>query len=106
MILPWQGDLAHMRATADYTFDENVADAMKLSSVFDCIATFRRPVIALVKGNTFGGGLGLLSSCDMAYGVEGTQCVVPSSASHVSQHSAIRHVNTLDSCDFLSAAHV
>jgi methylglutaconyl-CoA hydratase len=69
-----------MRATSDFTFSENVADAMKLSAVFDCIATFRRPVVALVKGNSFGGGLGLLSACDIAYGVEGTQCGAPACA--------------------------
>ena len=34
------GDLKHMRSTADYTFEENKADAMRLSAVFDTINYF------------------------------------------------------------------
>jgi hypothetical protein len=30
----------------------------------------RRPVIALVGGNTFGGGIGVLAACDMAFAVK------------------------------------
>lgn len=65
------GDLKHMRATADFTFEENEADAMKLSGVFHSIYAFPKPVIAMVGGNTFGGGLGLISACDMAFGITG-----------------------------------
>lgn len=65
------GDLKHMRATADFTFEQNEADAMKLSGVFDALYAFPRPVVAMVDGNTFGGGLGLISACDMAFGTKG-----------------------------------
>lgn len=34
------GDLKHMRSTADFTFEENEADAMRLSAVFDTINYF------------------------------------------------------------------
>jgi len=64
------GDLKHMRSTGDFTFEENEADAMRLSAVFDTINYFPRPVIALVGGNTFGGGIGVLSACDMAFSVK------------------------------------
>eukprot|EP00040_Diaphanoeca_grandis_P016621 m.86038 g.86038 ORF g.86038 m.86038 type:complete len:291 (+) comp25920_c0_seq1:63-935(+) len=65
------GDLKHMRATADFTKEQNIEDAMKLSGVFDALYRFPRPVIAMVEGNTFGGGLGLISACDMAFGLKG-----------------------------------
>eukprot|EP00041_Stephanoeca_diplocostata_P015017 m.283956 g.283956 ORF g.283956 m.283956 type:complete len:306 (-) comp19893_c0_seq1:240-1157(-) len=64
------GDLKHMRATADFTHAENEADAMRLSGVFDALYTFPAPVIAMVAGNTFGGGLGLISACDMAFATQ------------------------------------
>jgi methylglutaconyl-CoA hydratase len=67
------GDLKHMRATADFTADENRADAMRLSGVFDAINNFPRPVVAMVGGNVFGGGLGILSACDMVFAVTGTK---------------------------------
>lgn len=65
------GDLKHMRATGDFSFEENEADAMRLSGVFDALYSFPRPVVAIVAGNTFGGGLGLISACDMAFGLTG-----------------------------------
>ena len=44
---------------------------MRLSGVFDALHSFPRPVVAMVAGNTFGGGLGLISACDMAFGLTG-----------------------------------
>eukprot|EP00035_Acanthoeca_spectabilis_P007559 m.138164 g.138164 ORF g.138164 m.138164 type:complete len:296 (+) comp13996_c1_seq1:305-1192(+) len=67
------GDLKHMRATADFTFEENCADAMRLSGVFDSIYNFPQPVVAMVGGNVFGGGLGVLSACDMVFAVAPTK---------------------------------
>jgi len=64
------GDLKHMRSTADFTFEENEADAMRLSAVFDTINYFPKPVVGLVGGNTFGGGIGVISACDMAFSVQ------------------------------------
>jgi len=67
------GDLKHMLATSDFTHAENQADAMRLSGVFDTVNNFPRPVLALVGGNVFGGGLGLLSACDVVFATEGTK---------------------------------
>lgn len=61
-------DLNWMRRMADYSHDENVADAQSLATLLATLATFSRPVIARVQGATFGGGVGLVSACDIAIG--------------------------------------
>jgi len=67
------GDLSWMRRLADYSYDENVADAMGLGTLLKIINTLSKPTIALVQGNAFGGGVGLTACCDIAIAEEGTQ---------------------------------
>ena len=67
------GDLNWMRRLADYSFEENVTDAMGLGTLLKVINTLPKPTIALVQGNAFGGGVGLTSCCDIAIAEEGTQ---------------------------------
>lgn len=67
------GDLNWMRRLADYSFDQNVADAMGLGTLLRIINTLPKPTIALVQGNAFGGGVGLTACCDIAIAEEGTQ---------------------------------
>jgi methylglutaconyl-CoA hydratase len=67
------GDLNWMRKMADYSFDENVADAMGLGVLLKTINFLQKPTIALVHGSVFGGGVGLTSCCDIAVAEEGTQ---------------------------------
>lgn len=64
------GDLKHMKSTAKWTKTQNQEEAFKLSGVFNSLRTFDRPVIALVNGPAYGGGVGLISSCDMAFAVK------------------------------------
>eukprot|EP00602_Paraphysomonas_sp_CaronLab_P009244 CAMPEP_0185036760 /NCGR_PEP_ID=MMETSP1103-20130426/30198_1 /TAXON_ID=36769 /ORGANISM="Paraphysomonas bandaiensis, Strain Caron Lab Isolate" /LENGTH=232 /DNA_ID=CAMNT_0027574433 /DNA_START=161 /DNA_END=859 /DNA_ORIENTATION=+ len=64
------GDLKHMKATAKWTYDQNKEEAFRLSGVFNSLRTFPRPVIAMINGPAFGGGVGLISSCDMAFAVK------------------------------------
>ena len=61
------GDLKAMRASGTKSREENVSEAMHLSGVFAGLRTFPRPVIALVDGPCFGGGVGIISACDMAF---------------------------------------
>ena len=70
------GDLKHMRSTGDYTHDENEAEAMVLSGLFEDIRSFPRPVIALVGGPCYGGGVGIISSCDMAFALPSCRFVL------------------------------
>lgn len=67
------GDLNWMRRVADYSFEQNVMDAMGLGTLLKTINTLPKPTIALVQGNAFGGGVGLTACCDIAIAEEGTQ---------------------------------
>lgn len=63
-------DLNWMKRMVDYTFEENVADARALSDMLQAIHDCPKPVIAKVHGAAFGGGVGLVSACDMAVALE------------------------------------
>lgn len=67
------GDLEWMRKAAAYTDEENVRDAMHLARLFKSIAECPAVVIALVHGAAFGGGAGLVASCDVAVAAEDTR---------------------------------
>jgi methylglutaconyl-CoA hydratase len=59
-------DLNWMKRMVDYSFDENVTDAMVLADMLRSIRDAAKPVIARVQGAAFGGGVGLVAACDMA----------------------------------------
>jgi len=60
------GDLAWMRRTADYTIEQNLADAMNLARLLHRLHTMPQPTLALVNGPAYGGGVGLVACCDIA----------------------------------------
>lgn len=66
------GDLEWMRRAADYTEEQNYQDAMLLGGLFETVASSPACVIAQVHGAAFGGGAGLVASCDVAVAQEGT----------------------------------
>jgi methylglutaconyl-CoA hydratase len=59
-------DLNWMRRMADYSFEENLADAMNLAELMKTLSTLSKPTIALVQGAAIGGGVGLVACCDIA----------------------------------------
>lgn len=59
-------DLDWMRRMAQYSHDENRADAMKLATMLRTIHECPKPVIARVHGPAFAGGVGLVAACDIA----------------------------------------
>lgn len=63
-------DLNWMRAAADYTESENVEDSVFFSQMLNKLHTLPQPTIAVVQGPAVGGGLGLVSACDMAFAVK------------------------------------
>ena len=63
-------DLNWMRRMADYTHEENVADAAKLAEMLRVIYTCPKPTIARVQGDVYAGGMGLVAACDMAVAVD------------------------------------
>ena len=59
-------DLNWMRRMADYSRDENLADAGKLAEMLHVLYTCPKPTIARVQGDVYAGGCGLVAACDMA----------------------------------------
>ena len=69
-------DLNWMRRMADYTRDENLADAGQLAAMLRTIYACPKPTIARVQGDVFAGGVGLVAACDMAVSVDtATYCL-------------------------------
>ena len=69
-------DLNWMRRMADYTRDENIADAGQLAAMLQAIYECPKPTIAAVQGDVFAGGMGLVAACDMAVSVDtATYCL-------------------------------
>jgi methylglutaconyl-CoA hydratase len=69
-------DLNWMRRMADYTRDENLADAGELAAMLRAIYECPKPTIARVQGDVFAGGVGLVAACDMAVSVDtATYCL-------------------------------
>lgn len=64
------GDLNWMRSMADYTREQNLADAALLSGMLQAIYTCPKPIIAAIHGDVFAGGMGLVAACDMAVSVD------------------------------------
>jgi len=59
------GDLEWMRSMADYTHEENLADAERLFDLFKIMADCSVPLLGLIHGAVYGGGLGLVAVCDV-----------------------------------------
>lgn len=58
-------DLNWMKRAADYTEQRNQIDAFELASMLNKLFTLPKVTIACVQGAAFGGGLGLVSCCDI-----------------------------------------
>ena len=61
-------DLAWMKRMAGYGHDENLADAKALADMLSTIANCPKPTVACVNGPAYGGGVGLIACCDVAFG--------------------------------------
>jgi methylglutaconyl-CoA hydratase len=59
-------DLNWMRRTAEYTYEQNLADAQALARMLHILNTLPRPTLAVVNGPAYGGGVGLVACCDIA----------------------------------------
>lgn len=63
-------DLGFMRAAADYTFAENVQDGEAIFDLMLAVEQCPTPVVARVNGAAIGGGVGLVSCCDIVVAVD------------------------------------
>jgi methylglutaconyl-CoA hydratase len=66
-------DLNWMRASLDFTRDENVADALLMADMFRAIDACPQPVIGRIHGAALGGGAGLTAVCDIAIAADDTR---------------------------------
>jgi methylglutaconyl-CoA hydratase len=64
-------DLSWMRAMADYTWEQNRADAQGLADMLHAIWSCPVPVIGRVHGDCYAGGVGLAAVCDIVVAAEG-----------------------------------
>ncbi len=63
-------DLNWMRRMADYTREENLADAAQLAFMLRTLYECPKPTIARVQGDVYAGGMGLVAACDIALSVD------------------------------------
>jgi len=63
-------DLNWMRRMADYTREENLADAAQLAFMLRTLYECPKPTIARVQGDVYAGGMGLVAACDLAVSVD------------------------------------
>ena len=63
-------DLNMMRRVASYSAAENKDDARRLAHMLNAIYNCSKPTIALVNGPALGGGVGLVTACDIAIASE------------------------------------
>lgn len=64
------GDLGWMQAQMAADPETRFVEARKLAEMLQALNTMPKPLIGLVQGNAFGGGVGLASVCDVAIGVD------------------------------------
>ncbi len=62
-------DLNWMKSMAKYSRDENIRDSTLLLDLYETIYTCPKPVIGVINGHAFGGGLGLIAVCDITIGI-------------------------------------
>jgi methylglutaconyl-CoA hydratase len=60
------GDLGWMRAQFDADRIGRIAEARRFAMMLKTLSELPQPLIARVHGNAFGGGIGLISICDLA----------------------------------------
>lgn len=63
-------DLNWMRKMIDYSYEENLEDSNQVSDCMHLLYTLPMPSIARINGAAIGGGMGLVSACDIAIAQE------------------------------------
>ncbi|MCX6124494.1 MAG: enoyl-CoA hydratase-related protein, partial [Proteobacteria bacterium] len=59
-------DLSWMQASAKLSYNENIKDAARLTSMFESVYHLQMPTVAAIRGAVYGGALGLIACCDFA----------------------------------------
>ena len=67
------GDLRWMQAQMQADDSGRANEARKLAHMLKALNELPKPLIGRIQGQAFGGGIGLISVCDVAIGVEGAR---------------------------------
>ena len=63
-------DIKYMQRSKDFSYEENHEDAFRLEQLFNTIYLSPKPIIGRINGAAFGGGIGLISVCDIVVAVK------------------------------------
>jgi len=63
-------DLNWMKRSANYNQEQNYQDAMQLAQLMHTLYSCKKLTLAIVQGNAFGGGVGLIACCDIVLASE------------------------------------
>lgn len=63
-------DLHYMKSMANFSMDENIADAARLAAMLQALHHFPKPVIAAIHGNVYAGATGMVSCADIVIAAE------------------------------------
>lgn len=64
------GDIDYLRRCGTYTVEQNYQEGLNLARMLRTIYELPKPVIGLINGPAYGGGLGMTAVCDIAVGVK------------------------------------
>jgi methylglutaconyl-CoA hydratase len=64
-------DIEHMKRSAGYSREQNLENARATAMMLQTLCHLEKPTIACVRGAVRGGGVGLVSACDMAVAERG-----------------------------------
>lgn len=67
------GDLEWMRAQRDADGAGRAREARRLAGMLQALDRLPKPLIGRIQGQAFGGGIGMMSVCDVAIGVAGAR---------------------------------
>ena len=68
-------DLNWMKRMVEYSEEENIADSAAMAHMFEAWNALPQPMIGRIHGAALGGGVGLVSICDI--GIASTEAVNP-----------------------------
>ena len=64
------GDLGWMRSQFEATREQRMEETMKLARMLAALNELPKPVIGRINGQAYGGGMGMISICDLAIGAD------------------------------------